>query len=86
MTERQKLTNQEVKRVAEASQKAQAMIDEGSTKLSAAMSIYRDIHDLGQDNVIMTLIGGAGLTPKGAVTYWYNCKRKYQKEITSKKL
>jgi hypothetical protein len=29
--------------------------------------------------VTAAFVAGAGLTPKGAVTYWYNCKRKAEK-------
>ena len=54
----------------------QALIAEGKTKVEAAMSIYRHLRESPQETVINAFIEGASLTPKGALTYWYNCRRK----------
>ena len=44
------------------------------------MAIFRLNHDLKQDVVVQALVDGATLMPKGALTYWYNCRRKFRKE------
>jgi len=40
--------------------------------------------DEDKDLVVAAFIKGASLTEKGALTYWYNCKRKAAKEATAK--
>ena len=57
-----------------------ALIAEGKSKADAAMAIFRLIGDSSQETVIQAFIEGASLTPKGALTYWYNCKRKLARE------
>ena len=57
-----------------------ALIAEGKSKADAAMAIFRLIGDSSQESVIQAFIEGASLTPKGALTYWYNCKRKLARE------
>ena len=57
-----------------------ALIEQGKTKVEAAMAIYRHLKDQPQQTVVDAFIAGAGLTSKGALTYWYNCRRKIQKE------
>ena len=57
-----------------------ALIAEGKSKADAAMAIFRLIGDSTQETVIQAFIEGATLTPKGALTYWYNCKRKLARE------
>ena len=59
---------------------AKALISEGKSKADAAMAIFRLIGDGTQETVIQAFIEGATLTPKGALTYWYNCKRKLARE------
>jgi hypothetical protein len=58
----------------------QAIISEGKPKIEAAMVIYRMLEHLDQQTVVGALINGANLTPMGAVTYWYNCRRRLTKE------
>ena len=41
------------------------------------MAIYRHLHDCPQQTVINAFVEGASLTPKGALTYWYNYRRKF---------
>ena len=57
-----------------------ALIAEGKSKADAAMAIFRLIGDCPQETVVQAFIDGASLTPKGALTYWYNCKRKLARE------
>ena len=56
------------------------LIDQGKSKTEAAMAIFRLIGDQDQQLVLNAFITGASLTPKGALTYWYNCERKIAKE------
>lgn len=57
-----------------------ALIDQGKSKIEAAMAIYKLLKDQPQQAVVDAFIAGARLTSKGALTYWYNCRRKLQKE------
>ena len=66
--------------VAMAVTEGQALIAEGKTKVEAAMAIYRHLHESPQEVVLQAFIDGASLTPKGALTYWYNCRRKLSRE------
>ncbi len=52
------------------------MISEGKTKIEAAMAIYGQLKNLPQQTVVDAFIAGASLTPKGALTYWYTCRRR----------
>ncbi|MDV6226979.1 hypothetical protein R2G56_11845 [Nitratireductor aquimarinus] len=56
-------------------------IAQGKTKVDASMAIYRALNTQPQEAVVSAMIEGAGLTPKGALTYWYNCRRKYAREV-----
>ena len=56
------------------------IINDGKPKIDAAMVIYRMLENLDQQSVVGALINGANLTPMGAVTYWYNCRRRLNKE------
>ncbi|MCA0406065.1 MAG: hypothetical protein LCH39_07950 [Proteobacteria bacterium] len=58
----------------------QAILGEGKPKIEAAMAIYTMLEAVDQQTVVATLIKGANLTPMGATTYWYNCKRKLAKQ------
>lgn len=57
-----------------------ALIEEGKTKAEAAMAIYMQIEGESQETVVKAFVEGASLTEKGALTYWYNCRRKLNKE------
>jgi len=57
-----------------------ALIAEGKSKADAAMAIFRMIGEGSQETVVQAFVEGATLTPKGALTYWYNCKRKLARE------
>ena len=68
--------------IAQAVTEGQALIAEGKTKVEAAMAIYRHLQESPQDIVLQAFIDGASLTPKGALTYWYSCRRKLSREIS----
>ena len=65
--------------VKEAIAKGKALIKEGKSKADAAMEIFLALKDEEKDVVIAAFVQGATLTEKGAVTYWYNCRRKAKK-------
>lgn len=69
--------------IKEAIAKGTALIKEGKTKADAAMAIYIALKADDKDAVIAAFIQGAGLTDKGAVTYWYNCRRKAKKGVVA---
>jgi hypothetical protein len=56
--------------------KGKELLKEGKTKADVAMVIFNALKDEDKDVVIAAFVQGAGLTEKGSVTYWYNCKRK----------
>ena len=78
------LSKQDKDRVTKAVEAGRKAIKEGKTKIDAAMVIFRSINDLEQEIVVKAFVDGASLTPKGALTYWYNCRRKLKKENASK--
>lgn len=63
-------------------EQAQAALAEGKTKADAARAIYNEIKDEPKEVIVAAFIAGAALTEKGALTYWYNCRRKAAKEAT----
>ncbi|MDP2025617.1 hypothetical protein [Sulfuriferula sp.] len=65
--------------IKEAIAKGKALIKDGKSKADAAMEIFVALKDEDKDVVIAAFIQGATLTEKGAVTYWYNCRRKAKK-------
>ena len=65
--------------IKEAIAKGKALIKEGKSKADAAMVIFDALKDEEKDIVIAAFVQGATLTEKGAVTYWYNCRRKERK-------
>ncbi len=46
--------------------------------MAAAMKMFEMIRDESREVVVKAFIDGAGLTEKGAMTYYYNCRRKHQ--------
>jgi len=46
------------------------------TKVAVAIKMYELIADERREIIVQAFVDGAGLTPKGAQTYFYNCKRK----------
>ncbi len=65
--------------IKEAITKGKALIKDGKSKADAAMEIFVALKDEDKDVVIAAFVQGATLTEKGAVTYWYNCRRKAKK-------
>jgi hypothetical protein len=59
--------------------KGKELLKEGKTKADVAMVIFNALKDEDKDTVIAAFVQGAGLTDRGAVTYWYNTKRKAKK-------
>jgi len=59
--------------------KGKELLKEGKTKADVAMVIFNALKDEDKDTVIAAFVQGAGLTEKGSVTYWYNCRRKARK-------
>lgn len=60
--------------------RGQELIREGRSKANAARVIYDLIKDEEKELVVAAFISGATLTAKGAMTYWYNCRRKSAKD------
>jgi hypothetical protein len=46
------------------------------TKADIARKMYELIHGEPREIIAQAFVDGANLTPKGAMTYYYNCKRK----------
>lgn len=61
-----------------------AIIAKGETKIDAAMAIYEILETEPQDVIVKAFIEGASLTDKGAVTYWYTCRRRLTKARRAK--
>ncbi len=55
------------------------MIAENGTKADAARAMYELISAEDKDVIVAAFVAGATLTEKGALTYWYNCRRKAAK-------
>jgi hypothetical protein len=55
---------------------AKALIKAGKTKVEAATAMFKTLKGADRETVVAAFIEGVGLTEKGAVTYWYNCRRK----------
>jgi len=53
-----------------------ALVEQGKTKMEAAIAIYAALKDQPQQTVVDAFIAGAKLTPRGALTYWYTCRRR----------
>jgi hypothetical protein len=49
------------------------------TKADVARAMYELIHEESREVIVQAFVEGASLTPKGAQTYFYNCKRKMRK-------
>ena len=60
-------------------QQGKAIIAEGKSKADAARAIYAAISNESKDVIVAAFVEGATLTPKGALTYWYNNRRKAAK-------
>jgi len=65
--------------IKEAITKGKALIKEGKSKVEAAMLIFEALKGEDKEVIIAAFVQGATLTEKGAVTYFYNCRRKAKK-------
>jgi ribosomal protein S24E len=50
-----------------------------TSKADVARKMYESISDEPREVIVQAFIDGAGLTPKGAQTYFYNCRRRAKK-------
>lgn len=57
-----------------------ALIEEGKSKADASRAIYELIKDEPKEVIVAAFVSGATLTEKGALTYWYNCRRRASKQ------
>lgn len=57
-----------------------AAITEGKSKADAARLIFAAIGGESKEVIVAAFVEGAALTPKGALTYWYNCRRRATKQ------
>lgn len=60
------------------------LIAEGKSKADAARVIFDVIKDEPKEVIVAAFVEGATLTQKGALTYWYNCRRKAAKDAVRK--
>ena len=47
-----------------------------TSKADVARKMFETIADEPREVMVQAFVDGAGLTPKGAQTYFYNCRRK----------
>jgi glycerate-2-kinase len=66
--------------IQQAIKQGKLLIAEGKSKADAARAIYAAIKDEAKEVIVAAFVEGATLTEKGALTYWYNCKRRASKE------
>ncbi|MCD2183660.1 hypothetical protein [Rhizobium sp. GN54] len=66
--------------IAKAVTEGRAMIAAGKSKIDTALAIYETLEGMAQDEIVKAFVDGATLTEKGALTYWYNCRRRLTKE------
>lgn len=66
--------------VREAITQGLALIKDGKSKADAARAMYSLLKDEDKNLIVAAFVAGAALTEKGALTYWYNCKRRAGKE------
>jgi len=67
--------------IKEAIAQGKAIIKDGKSKADAARAIYALTKDEHKEIIVAAFVEGATLTPKGALTYWYNCKRRATKTV-----
>lgn len=60
-------------------EQGQAVLADGKTKADAARAMYSQLKDEPKEVIVSAFVTGANLTEKGALTYWYNCRRKAAK-------
>lgn len=65
--------------IASAIAQGKAMRLEAKSKSDVAQAIFSVIGAEPKEVLVAAFVEGADLTPKGALTYWYNCRRKAAK-------
>jgi hypothetical protein len=50
-----------------------------TSKADVARKMFEAIADEPREIIVQAFVDGAGLTPKGAQTYFYNCRRRAKK-------
>jgi hypothetical protein len=50
-----------------------------TSKADVARKMFETIADEPREVIVQAFVDGAGLTPKGAQTYFYNCRRRAEK-------
>jgi len=70
--------------IAEAIAEGGKMIEAGKSKIDTALAIYEKLEGMEQGVIVKAFVEGATLTEKGALTYWYNCRRRLAKERRNK--
>lgn len=83
-TTESKTINLDKPAVKKAIEEGLAVLKGGKSKADAAWAIYGRLKDEDKDLIVAAFVKGATLTEKGALTYWYNCKRKAAKEVPAK--
>jgi hypothetical protein len=53
--------------------------DPNASKADVARKMFETIADEPREVIVQAFVDGAGLTPKGAQTYFYNCRRRADK-------
>lgn len=66
--------------IQQAIKRGKELIAESKSKADAARAMYALIKDEPKEVIVAAFVEGATLTEKGALTYWYNCKRRAAKE------
>ncbi|MGI8391965.1 hypothetical protein [Brucella anthropi] len=66
--------------IEEAISEGKKLIAAGKSKIDTALAIYAKLEGMEQDLIVRAFIEGATLTEKGALTYWYNCRRRLATE------
>ena len=59
------------------------VLAENGTKADAARAIFELISKEEKEVIVAAFVAGATLTEKGALTYWYNCRRKHNRMKSS---
>lgn len=69
--------------VKKALEEGQIVLKDGKSKADAAWAIYGRLKDEGKELIVAAFVKGATLTEKGALTYWYNCRKRAAKEANT---
>jgi hypothetical protein len=57
-----------------------AVLKDQKSKADAAWVIYGQLKEESKDLIVAAFVKGATLTEKGALTYWYNCRKRAARE------